>query len=165
MTKRLLWTDDDGRERFIYEERMLQRDGWEVHWAEDVEEATKKLSTERFDVVILDQMFPLQRARGQGDAAPRIWGGCLLLWWLRRQCWPADLPYAAAAADYPIWAVQPLPENRSVPAIIISAIYDEQVEQVTAMASDADRDLERLSKPLRFSDLQSFLRTIAEDRS
>ena len=37
MTRRLLWTDDDDPFQFVYETHILQRAGWEIQWARDVQ--------------------------------------------------------------------------------------------------------------------------------
>ena len=42
--RRLLWTDDDGADWFVYEVHMLAAAGWEVIWAHDVLEAADLLS-------------------------------------------------------------------------------------------------------------------------
>ena len=61
MSRRLLWTDDDGADWFVYEAAMLRRAGWEIHWARDVTSAVDRLSAEPFDALIIDQMLPWRR--------------------------------------------------------------------------------------------------------
>lgn len=162
MTRRLLWTDDDGADWFVYEASMLRRDGFEIHWARDVTSAVERLSREPFDALIIDQMLPWR----SGEAAEKrqIWGGCAILWWLRQQRWPAAVPFPTRIRELSLWDESPHPHNRTIPAIFVSAFYDEMVEQVTRGASAADDALEILAKPVRLDDLQGFLAALPEPK-
>jgi CheY-like chemotaxis protein len=90
----LLWVDDDGRERFLYEEHLLSRRGWVIQWAKSVREAIDKLQGACFDAVLLDQMLPLEP--GALDSTD-VWSGCLLLYWLRGMPGPSSAPPALEA--------------------------------------------------------------------
>jgi len=158
MTRQLLWTDDDDPFQFVYESHILGRDGWEIRWARDVQEGAALLRDHPFDALVLDQRMPFELARGQADPPPlRIWGGCVLLWWLRTQRWPDDAPFAPTIASSPIWQWKPAASNTNIPVIMVSAFYDEEIERIIQSASPGDRDLEILTKPLRLPDLQDFL--------
>ncbi|MFT4978129.1 MAG: hypothetical protein ACI8S6_004037 [Myxococcota bacterium] len=162
MSRRLLWTDDDGADWFVYEAHMLAAEGWEICWARDVESAIARLRDERFSAVVLDQMLPWRRGEAPAAEAVQIWGGCTVLWWLRQQRWPRAVPFPTRIRDQPFWSSQPLAANLNIPAILVSAFIDEQVEGVTRAASAADTNLEVLAKPVRLSDLQDFLRPIPD---
>ena len=112
--KRLLWTDDDGRDWFVYEEHMLRAEGWEVRWARDLDEAAALLAAEPFDALVLDQMLPFTFANiGAEPHARRLWGGCLLLWWLRQRRWPERAPYPPDIRAHPVWSRAPPTSPRS----------------------------------------------------
>ena len=163
MTRRLLWTDDDDPFQFVYETHILQRAGWEIQWARDVQQGAEMLRDARFDALVLDQHMPFDSQHSKEIPPPlRIWGGCLLLWWLRCQRWPDDAPYAPAISASPIWQWSPSPSNNDLPVIMVSAYYDEEVERIIQSASSIDRDLEILTKPLRLPDLQDFLAPLTE---
>ena len=158
MTRRLLWTDDDDPFQFVYESHILAQDGWQISWARDVETGAALLRDESFDALVLDQRMPFQLDHAHVDPPElRIWGGCLLLWWLRQQRWPSSAPFAPAISSSPIWQWQPTAHNRSTPVIMVSAYFDEEVEHIIQSASPIDQDLEILTKPLRLTDLQDFL--------
>ncbi|MCX7703364.1 MAG: response regulator [Planctomycetota bacterium] len=57
MAKRVLVVDDEEDLRFLVR-TMLKKNGYEVEEAEDGEEALKKLSTQKFDLMVLDIMMP-----------------------------------------------------------------------------------------------------------
>ena len=154
--RRLLWTDDDGADWFVYEVHMLAAAGWEVIWAHDVLEAADLLSRQPFDALFLDQMLPWQRSTHQKEAL-QIWGGCTLLWWLRQGRSPDALPYPERFRRLALWQQAPLPANRTTPVTVVSAFYDEQVEQLTRSAAPQDEGLELLAKPVRLDDLLGFL--------
>ena len=164
MSRRLLWTDDDGADWFVYEASMLSRAGWEIHWARDVTSAVERLSAEPFDALIIDQMLPWRTGEVPTAETIQIWGGCTILWWLRQQRCPEAVPFPTRIRELAFWNQQPHPGNRAVPAIFVSAFYDEQVEQVTRSASRADASLEILAKPVRLGDLEHFLAAVPERR-
>jgi len=155
MTRRVLWTDDDGETRFVYEINTMRALGWEVVWAHDAVGAVERLRTERFDALILDQMLPWQRGN-----PIQLWGGCVVLWWLRQQTWPPQLPSPIQVQSLPFWSQTPLAGNAEAPAILVSAFYNEEVERISRGASALDQDIEVLAKPVRIDDLEDFLQGI-----
>lgn len=149
---RLLWTDDDGRERFLYEEYVIRDEGWEIAWAEGVSEASRLLAREPFDALILDQMMPYEGLR-QNEFL--LWGGCLLLRWLRGAPPPAALELEL---DGGLYASQPLDVNRDIPAFVVSGFYDASVAEAFREASPQDRDLRIMPKPVEVDEVLRFLR-------
>jgi CheY-like chemotaxis protein len=120
----LLWIDDDGPERFLYEEYVLQGKGWRVVWATSVREALEILSKEGFDAILLDQMLPLN----PGPLAPAdVWSGCLLLYWLRGMLRPSAAPQVEEPDMF--GDISPLLSNRLNKVIIVSAFHDDEVEE------------------------------------
>jgi hypothetical protein len=125
MKKRtLLWVDDDDAEHFPYEIDCLARIGWKTDWATSAAEAADALATNRYDLVLLDQVFPLHKDETYMD----VWSGCRLLYWLRGQGAPAGAPQRED------WIVlgretRPSEENAGVPVIVISAFQDELVDE------------------------------------
>ena len=120
----VLWVDDDGRDRFLYELSILEENGLVTDWAFDAEEAISLLSKKNYDLVLLDQVFPVGRKSSYKD----VWSGCRLLYWLRGEELPAEAPQGA------LWAgvldmLQPLEENSYVPVIIISGFQDDFVDK------------------------------------
>src|SRR5215211_6192631 len=109
--KKLLWVDDDGERRFRYERRILQQEGWEVVWAEDINKAREALAIQDFGALILDQSLPFVK-----DGTPTgIEGGYLLLHWLRRGTLPEqfDLPQGDTSSR----PGPPRPSNRLLPVL------------------------------------------------
>jgi CheY-like chemotaxis protein len=121
--QKLLWVDDDSRDRFFYEIDCLQEHGWKVEWAEDGEEAIVRLSTERFGAILLDQSFKLRVS----DAAEDVWGGCRVLYWLQGKEQPPEAPLDLAWQES-TKARKAVGANKRALALIISAFFDEQVD-------------------------------------
>jgi CheY-like chemotaxis protein len=145
----LLWVDDDGPDRFLYEEYMLTRRGWSVVWATSIRDALEKLGNGEFNALLLDQMLPLD----PGPLAPAdVWGGCLLLYWLRGKDWPSAAPQAGEPDVFR--SVAPLESNRSIPVIIVSAFHDDEVEEAIKAAEPA---MQTVKKPIDFNTLISKL--------
>jgi hypothetical protein len=120
----LLWIDDDGPGRFLYEEYMLTKRGWSIVWATSVRDALERLGSEGFAAIMLDQMLPLD----PGPLAPTdVWSGCLLLYWLRGRPRPAAAPQAEDPDMF--LEFSPLGGNRSSTVIIVSAFHDDEVEE------------------------------------
>lgn len=116
--KNLLWVDDDGEERFLYEKYNLERNGWTIIWAFTVLEAARKLSENSFDAVLLDQMLPPQKYEDE----PSLWGGCALLYWLRGGGLLQDTRDFDFVAD-----LSPRSRNQNIRVTLVSAFYDDQV--------------------------------------
>lgn len=150
-TNQLLWVDDDSKARFRYERRILERAGWQVLWAEDIDSARVLLAHERFGALILDQSLPF-RIR---DTPTGIEGGYLLLHWLRKGALPEqfDLPQQEPALEVP----PPLKENMNLPVIFISAFYDEALSSRIRELSQLDRTIEIIPKPIDHAALIRFL--------
>ena len=147
----LLWIDDDGPDRFPYEEYMFIQSGWKVVWATSVREALSKLGKDRFDAILLDQMLPLD----PGPLAPAdVWSGCLLLYWLRGLPRPAAAPQVEDPNVFGEFV--PLESNREVAVVIVSAFHDDEVEQAITTAEmtisivKKPIDLDRLNEAIGF---------------
>jgi CheY-like chemotaxis protein len=149
---RLLWTDDDGPDRFMFEYYSLERKGCKVEWAVDVFNALERLSRERFDALLLDQMLPFDKK----DRETTPWGGCEVLRWLRGSPSRPDLAPPLPAHPSGTWPV-PLEENRQIPVLVISAFYNEQVLAAMRGASKRDRELAISPKPTNIDDIERFL--------
>ncbi len=153
--RRVLWTDDDPPERLAYESFVLEEEGWDVTWAPDVGTAARKLASEHFDALILDQMLPNESLRA-GDP---IWNGCLLLRWLRG----ANPPPAVSLDPSGVLSVlKPDPANRGIPTVIVSAFHDPNVEASMRNASPDDARLPMVPKPIDVGDLLAFLQGAAK---
>lgn len=148
---RLLWTDDDGRERFLYEEYVIQDEGWDIAWATDVTAAARRLSTEPFDALILDQMLPYEGLR----PTDVLWSGCVLLRWLRGKGPPPNLNLEPGGG---LSRMTPLDLNSDIPAFIVSGFHDLAVEAATRDASEQDRNIPLVPKPVDVEIILSFLR-------
>lgn len=147
-SRRLLWTDDDGPERFEYARWRLEAEGWEVRWAYSVEQAATLLRQEVFDAALLDQMLPFHDA----DREMNIWGGCTLLRWLKG----LDVaPGAPATVVRPEGA--PADPNAHLALAVLSAYRHEEVEAAMVEAMPADHPLAWFSKPI---DVEALLRTL-----
>lgn len=128
----LLWIDDDGRKegpnggpgRFPYEERVLGRNGWKIHWARSGKKAADLLSEEVFQGVILDQMFPW---KGRLSESEPVWAGCLLLAWLRGKDRPAEAPPIPGFEE--LAGYSPLLANQSIRVVLVSGFQDPDVER------------------------------------
>lgn len=128
-TRRLLWADDEGPDRFLFAAHRLRAAGWEIVWVTTVGEAAERLRHQRFDAALFDQMMPMV-----SGLAPSVWSGCTLFRWLR------GLPRHPAAPPSllpPDGA--PSEANVRVPVLIISAYADADVE--AAMIDGLDDDL------------------------
>jgi hypothetical protein len=146
MSKALLWVDDDGSDRFLYEERVLRRRGWEVHWATDLASALAALSSQRFDAVILDQSIPNSKEIGDSES---VWAGATILAWLRGV--PTDrlgkLPQE----------FEPLGANRTAAICILSAFYDDEAAELIRESEFPGEIILILSKPVDLDELMRFL--------
>ena len=149
---RLLWTDDDPPGRFEYEQYVIRDEGWDIVWASDVNTATKLLSEELFDALILDQMLSPYVGLRKGDP---IWGGCLILRWLRGKAPPNHL---AVDPEGPLARYKPDPRNADLPTVIVSGFHDPKVEAAIRDASPQDRNIQLVPKPLDINAILEFLR-------
>ena len=156
----LLWVDDDGQDMFLYEVYELESRGWTIHFAGSVSEATQRLSTQRFDAVLLDQMMPLEAGPHQ---SVDVWSGCMVGWWLRTAGPPPGVPKASLEQSQHLWTPPPIPHNQTIPVVIVSAFYDVDVaEQVRAIPSPSGA-VEILPKPVDFEGLLTQLGPDWED--
>jgi CheY-like chemotaxis protein len=154
--KRLLWVDDDGEKRFRYERRILQKEGWEVVWAVDIDTACSLLTTEEFGALILDQSLPFVK-----DVTPTgIEGGYLLLHWLRRGALPEqfDLPQGDTTSK----PSPPRPSNRLLPVLFVSAYFDEDLRLQMQKLNGESRPIEIAPKPLDQHELLRFIEIVPE---
>jgi len=155
MTKmqRALWVDDDGEGRFPYELSVLVDHNVSTDWAIDAAEAVAKLQNTPYDLVLLDQVFPIHRDSSYKD----VWSGCRLLYWLRGENPPGDSPQVAVWTEF-LRGKVPLPINRKVPVIIISGFQDDHVDDALKKANhgipifpkpvDGDKLLETIAQLL-----------------
>lgn len=120
----LLWVDDDGAERFPYEIDCLASIGWKTDWATSAAAAAESLAASRYDLVLLDQVFPLR----DGDSYKDVWSGCRLLYWLRGKGAPAGAPQKDEWLEL-ARERRPFAANAGVPVIIISAFQDDHVDE------------------------------------
>lgn len=165
--RRVLWVENDGPSRFVWEERQLHESGWTIAWALTIEQAIDQLAVQSFDAIILDQFLPYTSsdpdARMVVDGPPQAWGGCVLLWWLRRMAPPKDLPrelgdeWKKRREGWP----SPLPCNTDISATVASDYdYDEIRKSLQAASlKGLDTELEVLPKPIETDALLAFLRT------
>lgn len=147
---RILWVDDDGAERYLYEQLVLEAEGWVVQYALDVDRAAYLLSTESLDALFLDQMLPYS-GLVKGDP---IWCGCLLLRWLRGKGPPDGVQLDSRAA---LSVLQPLAGNVYVPVLVTSGGHDPMVEAAMRDASPMDRKIPLMSKPIDIEAMLEFL--------
>ena len=155
--RRLLWTDDDGRERFMFECHLLTKGGWIVDWAHDVYEALEKLGASRYGAMLLDQMLPLGGRRPEAVPETTPWGGYEVLWRLRRASHRHNKAPPFAPAEGQAGWPEPLDGNVGIPVLIISAFYDEDVLAAMRGASVHDRDLVISPKPTNIDEINDFL--------
>lgn len=164
--RRLLWTDDDGPKHFLYELAELEARGWTVRWARSVTEALRWLCAEPFEALIVDQLLPVAEAE-QGVVAERfVWGGALIVAWLRAPEALAALPAPLQALAAPLTAQRPHPENIDLPVQLVSAFDDAEVDALlNSAALGAPR---RIPKPVDLDDLLLLIeeteRALEEDR-
>lgn len=122
--RRLLWVDDDGRGRFPYELSVLDDNGFETDWASNAAEAVEMLSATNYELVLLDQVFPVDQKSSYRD----VWSGCRLLYWLRGKRPPTNAPQGAMWNEL-LLKNRPRPKNKNLPVIIISGFQDDSVDQ------------------------------------
>jgi DNA-binding response OmpR family regulator len=129
-TLRALWVDDDREERFQYELSVLADHGLTTDWALDAAEAVARLSKNTYDLVLLDQVFPISQDSSYKD----VWSGCRLLYWLRGLEPPGGAPQGAIWAQF-LRKKKPRPQNKMVPVVIISGFQDDHVDEALTKAA------------------------------
>lgn len=147
---RILWVDDDGAERYLYEQLILEAEGWMMQYAIDVGQAAYLLSRESFDAMFLDQMLPYS-GLVKGDP---IWNSCLLLYWLRGGGTPRRVQVDPMA---PLGVLRPLPTNVNLPVAVVSAFHDPALEEALRDASPMDRKILLIPKPIDVGAMLEFL--------
>jgi CheY-like chemotaxis protein len=150
----LLWIDDDAPERFMYENFVLSQNGWEITWATSAEAGAEALRDRPFKVVILDQMLPWS-TNGLGRDLAEVWAGCLLLAWLRDKRRPSKAPPREAFER--LYTMNPLGANRTVPVILGSAYYD---DEIMASLFEIEPQLPQVPKPIDCSRLLEILASV-----
>lgn len=86
--RRVLWVDDEPHLLRSPAELIELDLGWSLSWASDLEAALRRLADEAFDVVLVDQMFPVDGTAAAGVRSPDVVAcGPLLIDWLRRGRW------------------------------------------------------------------------------
>lgn len=149
--KRLLWVDDDGKGRFRYSRRILEREGWAVVWAEDINTACALLASEDFGALILDQSLPFVK-----EVTPTgIEGGYLILHWLRQGSLPEqfDLPQGTSPAQLK----PPRRSNIHLPVLFESAYFDENLESQMQRVNGENHPVKIIPKPLDHHELRHFI--------
>jgi CheY-like chemotaxis protein len=148
--RRLIWVDDDPRDRFEYEVTSLEDQNWEVTLASTVWGAVKKLSTKSFNVMLLDQMLPFQ-----AHDAPNVWAGCRLLRWIRRAHPPSKAPDLQEYRR--LDKIKPHRENQRIAVYIMSAFFDADVELATRRTGRYDSGIIISPKPILFEEIEKFI--------
>jgi CheY-like chemotaxis protein len=134
-TRRVLWVDDEPHLLRSPAELIELDLGWSLSWASDLEAALRRLSTEAFDVVLVDQMFPVDDAGGAPVRSPDVVAcGPLLIDWLRRGLWNSALHGAERVRGAP-WvpdhaAVVGLGNDAALLGMITAFDHTEAVAQV-----------------------------------
>jgi CheY-like chemotaxis protein len=153
---RILWMDDDPKERFIYEKYILtNEDNWEIEWANTVFEGVNALSKTPFKAILLDQMLPPKELSEDAE----IWGGYYLLCWLRlnknqlRSALETHRRLPKWLGDSP----SPLESNRDIPVILLSAYHDERVLEETRLMNRKEEKIVYLSKPIEIERVRKHL--------
>jgi hypothetical protein len=181
MTKnKLLWVDDDYKKgRFTYEEEVITEDlNWTLTWAESLEEAARLLSTESFDALLLDQQFYVHEADAEfhwTSSEKNIpWQGITLLYWLRNDA-DSDreknklanhsMEYVTSSLVELRQNVMPLDKNKSLPVLVLSAFYHDDILTALRDASNHDSDLDIHSKPVDISEIEAFLGAVGDEKN
>jgi len=145
--RNLLWVDDDAPGRFPYEAYLIKSRGWSLTWATSVPDAFEALATHRFDGLLLDQMAPYDAS---GKETLRPWGGCWIVRWLAGAEQPLEFPVSLAK----IWQAHPIKANRTIPTMIFSGFYDEEIWR---SINEVRPEIALYSKPIDPDVLTDFL--------
>ncbi|HMV68321.1 MAG TPA: hypothetical protein PKA64_15850 [Myxococcota bacterium] len=148
-SRRLLWGDDEGPERFLYAAMRLQRDGWSITWASSVAAAAELLRSEPFDALVLDQMMPLTSRGGPQE----LWSGCTMFRWLQGAPLAIGTPAHITPPEF-----APLPANRDLPVAIVSAYRHDDVADAIEEARSPAQPLAWIGKPLNLDLLSRAIR-------
>jgi CheY-like chemotaxis protein len=148
----ILWVDDDGPRRFPYEQGLLERDGWQVQFAEGIGEAVEALSKRVFLAVLLDQTLPMGSA--VQDRA-NVWQGCRLLYWLRNHTFPGHAPVISEWER--VGERKPHKRNRKAAVILVSGYYDPEVD---AVIRALEPEIQSIVKPIDADALAVALRPL-----
>jgi len=151
--KRLLWADDEP-DRLEYEAEFVMSLGSRVDFAKTLLQAVDALRQARYDGLILDQMFPVGIEDG-----PNIWGGCLLLRWLRRIDVPNGVPEDLRQVTSAIWTSGPLEGNESIPVHLVSAFYNPSILALIR-ESEQNAKLRPSPKPTDTARLKEFFHLV-----
>lgn len=151
MTKKqkVLWVDDDGPDRFPYELSVLEEHHFETDWALDAEQAVNRLSAGHYNLVLLDQAFPIDYRSSYRD----VWSGCRLLYWLRGKRPPTGASQGAMWTEL-FRRNRPRLKNKNIPVIIISGFQDDLVDEALRQI---DHEISIFPKPV---DGDELIRTI-----
>lgn len=126
----LLWIEDEPR--YVRAAAGEIRDlGWSVTFAREILEAANKLSTERYDALIMDLMVT--------GNVPNVAAGFAIWSTYRLLCWLGGSPAEAKAGLAHQWkeidVLTPMEENRRIPAMILSAYHDMNVAEAMKLAN------------------------------
>lgn len=153
-TLHALWVDDDGEDRFQYELSVLADHGITTDWAIDAAQAVARLSSAPYDLILLDQVFPISQDSSYKD----VWSGCRLLYWLRGLQPPSGAPQGAMWANL-LKGKRPTPKNQNRPVIIISGFQDDDVDDAL---KEANRSISIFPKPVDGDELRkTFLKLLS----
>ncbi len=163
----MLWVDDDGQDRYLFETMKIENKGWSIDWALDIKEATEKLASKPYHAMFLDQMLPFNKVNGPSkidENKPNPWGGCAVLSWIRKAGLPSGIG-ANGQYDKLKSSNPPLPENEILPVMVISAYYDEAIYKHMTSTSSIDKNINFLPKPISIDALINFLDSAIETKA
>lgn len=166
MTLKLLWVDDDHiPERYEYEIDVIREDfNWQLTVATSFDEATKLLSTQSFDWLLLDLQLPVEPIDEDDyviyqPEAQAAWVGCALLYWLRRQqkeiaqCPPETNKMLEAKIEH----ICPLESNINIPVLCLSMIHEKAIDEALHHATGEYVEVPKLSKPVNIDKVRELL--------
>ena len=141
----LLWVEDEPSQLSAARGEIEDRN-WKVTFRTDIVSAAEQLSTRPYHALILDLMVAGDRdgvARGFAN-----WGTYRLLCWLGRI--PASAKDGVSAQWEQLDHMTPLPENRKIPAMILSAYNVPDVTRAMNLANRArvGTEIRLYSKPI-----------------
>jgi CheY-like chemotaxis protein len=128
----LLWIEDEPAQLTAACGEIEDR-GWKVTFRSDIVSAADQLSTKQYHALILDLMVA-----GDTDGVKRgfaNWATYRLLCWLDEM--PASAKPGVSAQWKQLDRMRPLPENRKIPAMILSAYNAPDVTTAMKLANHA----------------------------